>query len=99
MKLLKSNSRLGSLIILLGVVHTKVEVHRMDSEISGLVEHLSFSLCTIPSVCYVAATSNDGKKSKMKVSADWCVTIEHWELSSIRVIFVDYQTSKLKYNY
>ena len=99
MKLLKSNSRLGSLIILLGVVHTEVEVHRMDSEISGLVEHLGFSLCAILSVCYVAATSNDGKKSKIKVSADWYVTIEYQELSSIRVIFVDYQTSKLQYNY
>ena len=30
MELLKSDSRLGSLIILLGVVHTGVEVCRMD---------------------------------------------------------------------
>ena len=35
----------------------------------------------------------------MGVSADWCVTIEHWRLSSIRVIFIDYQTSELQYNY
>jgi len=28
----------------------------------------------------------------MEVSADWCVAVEHWRLSSIRVIFVDYQT-------
>jgi len=33
------------------------------------------------------------------VSADWCVTVEHWRLSSIRVIFVNYQTSELQYNY
>ena len=38
MELLKSNSRLGSLIILSGVVHTGMEVRRMDSEMSGLVE-------------------------------------------------------------
>ena len=38
MKLLRSNSRLGSLIILSGAVHTGVEVCRMDSEMSGLVE-------------------------------------------------------------
>ena len=35
----------------------------------------------------------------MRVSADWYITIEHWRLSSIRVIFVDYQTSELQYNY
>jgi len=31
----------------------------------------------------------------MRVSANWCVTIKHWGLSLIRVIFVDYQTSEL----
>ena len=35
----------------------------------------------------------------MGVSADWCVTVEHQRSSSIRIIFVDYQTSKLQYNY
>ena len=45
---------------------------------------LSFSLCAVPSVCYMVATSDDGKKSKMEVSADWCITIEHQRLSSIR---------------
>ena len=33
------------------------------------------------------------------MSTDWCVTIEHWKSSSIGIIFVDYQTSKLQYNY
>jgi len=37
-ELLRSDSRLGSLIILSGAVHTGVEVHRMDSEMSRLVE-------------------------------------------------------------
>ena len=37
-ELLRSNSRLESLIILSGTVHTRVEVHRMDLEMSGLVE-------------------------------------------------------------
>jgi len=45
------------------------------------------------------ATSEKRKKSEIEVSADWCVAIEYWELSSIKVIFVDYQTSKLQYNY
>ena len=45
-------------------------------------------------------TTSDGKKkSEMEVSANWCVAVEHWRLSSIRVIFVDYQTSELQYNY
>ena len=35
----------------------------------------------------------------MGVSADWYVAIEHWELSLIRVIFINYQTSKLQCNY
>ena len=35
----------------------------------------------------------------MEVSADWCVTVEHQRSSSIRVIFIDYQTSKLQCNY
>ena len=38
MELLRSDSRLGSLIILSGTVYTGVEVHRMDSKMSGLVE-------------------------------------------------------------
>ena len=94
MKLLRSNNRLGSLIILSGAVHTGVEVCRMD-----LWNNLGFSLCAVPSVCYIVATSDDGKKSEMGVSADWCVAVEHQRLSSIRVIFIDYQTSELQYNY
>jgi len=60
---------------------------------------LGFSLYAVPSVCCVVATSDDGKKSEMGVSANWCVAIEYWRLSSIRVIFVDYQTSELQCNY
>ena len=37
-ELLRNDSRLGSLIILSGAVHTGVEVHRMDLEMSRLVE-------------------------------------------------------------
>jgi len=47
----------------------------------------------------VVVTSDDGKKSEIGVSADWCVTIEHQRSSLIRVIFVDYQTSELQCNY
>jgi len=38
---------------------------------------LGFSLCAVPSVCHVVATSDERKKSEIEVSADWCVTIEH----------------------
>ena len=64
-----------------------------------LWNNLGFSLCAVPSVCHVVATSDDGKKSDMGMSADWCVTVEYWRSSSIRVIFVDYQTSELQCNY
>jgi len=47
----------------------------------------------------MVATSDDGKKPEMGVSADWYVAVEYWRSSSIRVIFVDYQTSELQYNY
>ena len=35
----------------------------------------------------------------MEVDIDQCVTIEYWRASLIRIIFVDYQTSELQYNY
>ena len=54
-------------------------------------------------LCCLSATWSQlqmiGKKSEMRVSADWCVTVEHWRSSSIRVIFINYQTSKLQCNY
>jgi len=57
------------------------------------------SLYAVLSVCCIVATSDGRKKSEMEVSADWCVAIEHQRLSLIRVIFVDYQTSKLQCDY
>ena len=57
----------------------------MDLEISRVVNDLGFSLCAMPSVCHVVTTLDDEKKSEMEVSADWCVTVEHWRSSSIRV--------------
>jgi len=66
---------------------------------ANLLNDLSFSLCAMLSDCCIVATSDKGKKSKIEVSADRCVAIEHWRSSLIRVIFVDYQTSKLQYNY
>jgi len=71
----------------------------MTQRWANLWNDLSFSLCAAPSVCCVVATSDDGKKSKMGVSADWCITIKHQRLNSIRVIFVNYQTSELQCNY
>jgi len=80
--------------IMSGTVHTRVEVYRMD-----LWNDLGFSLYVVPSVCCMVATSDNRKKSKIEVSTDWCVTVEYWRLSLIRVIFVNYQTSKLQCNY
>ena len=70
MELLRSNSRLGSLIILSDVVHTGVKVCKMDSEIYRLMSNLSFNLCAILSVCCIVMISGNRKKSKMEVSTD-----------------------------
>jgi len=64
-----------------------------------LWNNLSFSLYAVPSVCHVVATLDRRKKSEIGVSSDWYVVVEHWKSSSIRIIFVDYQTSELQYNY
>ena len=52
MELLRSDSRLGSLIILSGAVYTRVEVHGMDSELSKLVEQpwlqlMCYAICLL----------------------------------------------------
>ena len=60
---------------------------------------LGFSLYATLPICHMVATLEKRKKSEIEVSADWCITIKHWRSSSIRVIFVNYQTSELQYNY
>ena len=49
----------------------------------------------MPFVCCMVTISDRRKKSEMGVSTNWYVAIEYQKLSSIRVIFVDYQTSEL----
>ena len=81
-------------------VYTRGKNHKVDLEICGLLwNDFGFSLYAMLSVCHIVITSDEGKKSKIGVSTDWYVAIEHQKLSSIRVIFVDYQTSKLQCNY
>ena len=41
-----------------------------------LLNNLGFSLCAVPPVCYMVATSDGRKKSKMEVSAD--LVCCHW---------------------
>ena len=83
-----------------GIVHTGGKSLQSGlGDVQTLWNDLGFSLCTTLSVCHMVATSDRKKEFKIEVSADWCVTVEHWKLSSIRVIFVDYQTSKLQCNY
>ena len=60
---------------------------------------VTFSLYAVPFVCYVVTIPNRRKKSKIEVSTDWYITVKHWRLSLIEVIFVDYQTSELQCNY
>jgi len=60
-----------------------------------LWNNLGFSLYTAPSVYCMVAISNRRKKCEIEVSTGWCVAVNYWKLSSIEVIFVDYQTSEL----
>ena len=53
-----------------GTIHTRVEVRRMDLEMSGLVDDLGFSLYAALSVCCVVATSDEGVKVQVGVSTD-----------------------------
>jgi len=62
---------------------------------ANLWNDLGFSLYAALSNCYMVITLDERKKSEMKVSTDWYVAIKHQRSSSIRVIFVDYQTSEL----
>jgi len=45
---------------------------------------LGFSLCAAPSVCHVVATSDEGEKVQVEVSAEWCIAVEHQRSSLIR---------------
>jgi len=49
-----------------------------------LWNNLGFSLYAASSVCHMVATLDDGKKSKVGVSTDWYIAIEHQRSSSIR---------------
>jgi len=64
--------------------------HRGESPQNGLGDEqtlwndLGFSLCAALPVCRVVATSDEGEKVQVEVSAKWCVTVEHQRSSSIR---------------
>ena len=76
-----------------------MKVHKIAQKYVNLWNNLDFSLYATPSVYYIVATSYKRMKSKMEVSIDWYVTVEHWRSSSIRIIFVNYQINELQYNY
>ena len=65
----------------------------------NLWNNLGFSLYAVLSIYCMVTVSDERKKSEIGVSTDWYIVIKHQGLSLIRVIFVDYQTSKLQYNY
>ena len=83
-ELLKSNSRLGSLIILSGTVYTGWKSAEWTWRWADLWNDFGFSLCTVLSVCRVVTASDEGEKVWVEVSAEWCVAVEYWRSSSIR---------------
>jgi len=56
-------------------------------------------LCQIQFTLGWKSAEDDREKSEIEVSTNWCVAVEHWRSSLIRVIFINYQTSELQYNY
>ena len=96
---IKQFSHLNSLYMS-GIIHTGGEsLQELAQRYINLYNNLGFSLYTTSSVCYIVVTSDEKKKSKMGMSTDQYITIKYQRLSSIRVIFIDYQTSKLQYKY
>ena len=49
----------------------------MTRRYMDLWNNLGFSLCTVPSVCYMVTTSNERKKFKMEVSTDGICHIQN----------------------
>ena len=90
MELLRSNSRLRSLIILSDAVHTGDESLWDWLGNTNLWNNLGFSLYAMLSVCHMVTISEGRRKSKIRASTNWCITIKYWRSISIRVIFVDY---------
>jgi len=82
------------------MVHTGSEsLQDWLGDVQTCLNNLGFSLCATPSVYHMITTSDGKKKSEIEMSTNWYVTIEHWRLSLIRIIFVNYQTSELQCNY
>ena len=76
-----------------------IKVCKIGLDICRLMEQpwlqLIFCVACLPHSC----NFQDKKEVQNRVSTDWCITIKHWRLSSIEVIFVNYQTSELQCNY
>jgi len=53
----------------------------------------------MPSDYHMVTTSDEMKKSEIEVSANECIAIKYQKLSSIKIIFINYQTSELQCNY
>jgi len=82
----------------MGMTHRCAEYINSVLGDANLWNDLGFSLCAILFIYYIVTTLDEWMKSKMGVSADWYITIEYWRSSSIG-IFINYQASKLQYNY
>ena len=77
----------------------EMKVYNMNSEICELMKQpwLQLMCCAI----YLSCGCNFQWKEEVQngVSTDWCIAIEHQRSSLIEVIFIDYQTSELQFNY
>ena len=70
MKYIYSTSQMSKLSLTLRTFSITSSVAGLFLTYVDLWNNLSFSLYTAPSVCHMVTTSDDRKKSKMRVSAD-----------------------------
>jgi len=90
-ELLRSDSRLGSLIILLGAVYTGVEVRRMDLEMSRLVERpwlqlMCYTICLPYSCNFRWRRESPSGSEYWLVCYRWTLEIEFNKSLSLSII-------------
>ena len=64
-------------VYLLDTVHTKDKSLWDWLRDTNLWNNLSFNLCVMLSIYYIVIILDKRKKSEIKVSTNWCITIEY----------------------
>ena len=71
----------------------------MNSEICKLMKQPWLQLMCYAIYLLCGCNFQWKEEVQNRVSTNWCIAIKHQGLSLIEVIFIDYQTSELQFNY